>query len=176
MGGGAIVAEDDGVPVLGPPQAHDHMRLNPRTQLLLAVTLLFAVAACSPTIDTRGYVPNETLIAQVKTGIDDRLTVSRVLGSPSTIATFSDETWYYVSRRTEQFAFFDAEVLDQSVLAVDFDERGFVSGLRRYALEDGRVIDPVTRETPTLGRELGIIEQLFGNVGRFTGPAGQTDP
>ena len=71
---------------------------------------------------------------------------------------------------------FDAKVLDQSVLAVDFDERGFVSGLRRYTLEDGRIIDPVSRETPTLGREFGFIEQLFGNIGRFTGPPGAAQP
>ena len=148
------------------------MRLKLRSHFLLAATLLFAVAACTPTIDTRGYVPDEDLIGQIKTGLDDRAAVSRVLGSPSNVATFSDETWYYISRRTEQFAFFDAKVLDQSVLAVDFDERGFVSAIRRYKLEDGRIIDPVTRETPTLGRELGILEQLFGNVGRFTGPSG----
>lgn len=148
------------------------MRLTPRTQLLLAATLLFALAACAPTIDTRGYVPNENLISKVQAGIDDRLTVSRVLGSPSSVATFSDETWYYISRQTEQFAFFNAKVLDQRVLAVDFDDRGFVSAIRRYTMEDGRIIDPVSRETPTLGRELGFLEQLFGNVGRFTPDGG----
>ncbi len=148
------------------------MRLTPRSQLLLAVTVLFALTACARTIDTRGYVPNESLIGQVKPGIDDRITVSRVLGSPSTVATFSDDTWYYVSRRTEQFAFFDAKVLDQRVLAVDFDDRGFVSDIRRYELEDGKIIDPVTRETPTLGRELGFLEQLFGNIGRFNPQGG----
>ncbi len=53
------------------------------------------------------------------------------------------------------------------MLAVAFDDTGLVSELRQYTLEDGRIIDPVTRKTPTLGRELNIIEQLFGNIGRF---------
>ena len=34
-----------------------------------------------------------------------------------------------------------------------------------YGMEDGRVIDLETRTTPTLGRELTILEQLLGNLG-----------
>ena len=35
---------------------------------------------------------------------------------------------------------------------------------RRYGLEHGRVIDLETRTTETGGRELGVLEQLFGNL------------
>jgi hypothetical protein len=39
--------------------------------------------------------------------------------------------------------------------------------VNRYGLEDGRVIDLATRTTPTFGRELTVLQQLFGNIGNF---------
>ncbi len=131
--------------------------------------LAFAVflGACATTVDHRGYVPDQETIERVRAGVDDRDSVTQMLGSPSSVATFDDRTWYYVSKRTERVAFFNEKVVDQRVLAVAFDEEGVVSEIRQYTLEDGRIIDPVTRETPTLGRELNLLEQLFGNIGRF---------
>ncbi len=126
-----------------------------------------ALVSCVATIGSQGFIPDEELISQLKTGLDTRITVSRVLGSPSSVSTFDDITWYYISKRTEQTAFFDEKVLDQQVLGIAFDDAGTISDIRRYAMSDGRIIDPVTRVTPTLGRELGVVEQLFGNLGRF---------
>ena len=39
-----------------------------------------------------------------------------------------------------------------------------VTGIKRYGLQDGRVIDLETRTTGTGGREMGVVEQLFGNL------------
>ncbi len=134
-----------------------------RAMLILCLTL----AACAPTFVLQGYVPDDETLGTVELGVDTKENVSTKLGSPSTIATFDDDTWIYVNKRTEVFAFFEPKVLGQSVVAINFDGEGRVEEIRRYALEDGRLIDPVTRETPTQGRELGFLEQLFGNVGRF---------
>lgn len=139
------------------------IRRGPLAVLALAAFL----GACATTVDHRGYVPDQETIERLRAGVDNRESVTRMFGSPSSVATFDDRTWYYVSKRTERVAFFNEKVVDQRVLAVLFDETGLVSEIRQYALEDGRIIDPVSRETPTLGRELNIIEQLFGNIGRF---------
>ncbi len=131
--------------------------------LLLGISLF----ACSLRIDSHGFIPDEELINVLKPGLDTRNTVARVLGSPSAVSTFEDSTWYYISKRTEQLAFFNEKVLDLQILAIHFDEEGNIDDIKRYAMEDGRLIDPVTRTTPTSGRELGFLEQLFGNLGRF---------
>jgi len=34
----------------------------------------------------------------------------------------------------------------------------------------------VSRITPTAGKELTILEQIMGNVGRFSGPRQETNP
>ena len=37
-------------------------------------------------------------------------------------------------------------------------------------MEDAQDVDPVDRETPTEGRDLTLLQQLFGNIGKFSGP------
>ena len=53
------------------------------------------------------------------------------------------------------------------MLVVAFDGNGRVSGTRTYTLADARDVDPVDRVTPTEGRELTLLQQLLGNIGRF---------
>ncbi len=58
-------------------------------------------------------------------------------------------------------------MLERKVLVVSFDAAGLVATTRTYALEDGQPIDPVGRVTPTEGREISILQQLIGNIGKF---------
>ena len=131
---------------------------------------LLLVLACTPRVEVHGFIPDDGLVKQIKVGEHDRTAVAQTLGSPSSIASFNGETWYYISRRTETLAFLEPEIIDQRVLAVSFDiTAGTVSAVDNYTLKDGRLIQLVQRQTPTRGKELGFIEQLFGNVGRFSG-------
>jgi len=134
---------------------------------MVSVVALGLMAACTPTEQVRGYVPTAETISKLKTGIDNKRKVVRLVGSPTSVSTFESNTWYYISRHTQQLAFFEEEVLDQQVVAIDFDDTGFVKEVRRYAVNDARVIIPIDQTTPSSGRELGILEQLFGNIGRF---------
>ena len=86
----------------------------------------------------------------------------------TTVSTFDSNTWYYITQQTKNYAFFKPEIIDQTVLMIAFDDQGVVSEIREYTLEDGLVVDPVTRKTPTAGKELTLIQQLFGNIGRFS--------
>jgi outer membrane protein assembly factor BamE (lipoprotein component of BamABCDE complex) len=140
-----------------------------RRTLLAGVMLAVAAtaAACSPRIDQRGNKPDEEQVVQINPGVDDKNRVAELIGTPSTISTFDDRTWYYISKRTETTAFFDPDVTDQEVLAINFDESGVVQNMRVYGQEDGRTIAYVDRTTPTEGNELTLIQQLLGNLGRF---------
>ena len=136
---------------------------------ILVAGVLFA-AACTPKVEVHGFIPDDELVKQIKAGLHDRTYVEELLGSPSSIANFEGETWYYITRRTETLAFFEPEVKDQRVLAISFDlSTGAVEKIGTFDLADGRSIKLVERETPTLGKQLGFFEQLFGNVGRFSG-------
>ena len=90
--------------------------------------------------------------------------VEEILGRPSSAGVLRDSAWYYVQSTIENYTYNPPRVVDRTVLAVSFDQRGVVRDIERYGLEDGRIINLTTRTTETGGRELGVLEQLFGNL------------
>jgi outer membrane protein assembly factor BamE (lipoprotein component of BamABCDE complex) len=145
-----------------------------RVKLLSFALVALALAACQPTIDQRGNLPDKSKVAEIEPGVTTKEMVSQILGTPSSVSTFSDRTWYYISRRTEQTAFFDPEVLDQQVVVVAFDDGGVVRDVQHLNLADGRPVEMASRETPSAGKELGFIEQLIGNLGKFNASSAAT--
>ncbi|WP_374650383.1 outer membrane protein assembly factor BamE [Dongia sp.] len=156
----------------------------PTRLALLAAILSLGIlgAGCQSKIVQHGNVPDEEQVVQIQPGQDDKNRVEQLLGSPSTTGTFGDDVWYYVSKRTSQTAFFEPDVIDQGVLAISFDPQGIVQDMKVYDQADGRLVAMVDRVTPTHGNELTIIQQMLGNLGRFspgedgpkTGPTGTT--
>jgi len=134
------------------------------------------LAACSPTIQQEGNVPDPDQVVQINPGVDDKNRVTQLLGSPSSVSAFQDRTWYYISRRTEQTAFLDPEVVEQEVLAVSFDSKNIVQDMKVYGLENGRLVQMVDRSTPTHGNDLTFVQQLLGNLGRFNNPNKKSSP
>ncbi|HLJ63476.1 MAG TPA: outer membrane protein assembly factor BamE [Stellaceae bacterium] len=143
--------------------------------LFFAGALMAMLSGCVQPIDQRGNQPDTTTLDQIKPGQTDKATVTRLLGSPSSIAAFDDNTWYYISQRTRDVAFFKTQLLDQKVVAINFDQNGLVHNVTRRTMDDRRAIDPAPGATPAPGREFTFLEQLIGNFGRFSGgPAGQS--
>jgi len=126
-----------------------------------------SLAGCVPNVDQRGNLPEPEKIAQIHPGSTTRDQVIKILGTPSSTGIFDDKHWYYISRKTKQVAFFDPDVLDQQVYIVNFDGQGVVRGVDHKELKDGREIEPAPGATPAPGRELTLVEQVLGNIGRF---------
>ena len=140
-------------------------RLRRATFLVAAAAVL--LSACSNNIQVHGNLPEPETVAEIQTGTYGREDVAQLLGSPSAVSTFEDDRWYYIGQKTSQIAFLRPDVLERRVLVVSFDGNGRVDSTRTFTLADGRTIDPVSRVTPTEGRELTILQQMFGNIGRF---------
>jgi outer membrane protein assembly factor BamE (lipoprotein component of BamABCDE complex) len=149
------------------------IRSAPRLRWLLLASVV-ALAACSPRIDQRGNLLDPDAVLAVQPGVQTKDQVAQLLGTPSTVATFDDKTWYYISKRTETTAFFPSDITDQQILVVKFNESNVVEKVQIYGMDDAYEIEPVGRTTPTYGQKLTILQQLFGNIGRFT--KGETKP
>lgn len=132
----------------------------------LPLVLALAVAACAPTVAQRGNVPDPDRLAELKPG-DTKDKVVQTIGSPSTIGTFSDKKWYYISRKTEKVAFFDPKTVDQQVVEVVFDQDDKIQEIKKLNLNDAYDVDVVGRTTPTAGKSITFFDQLLGNIGRF---------
>jgi outer membrane protein assembly factor BamE (lipoprotein component of BamABCDE complex) len=137
-----------------------------------AIAAMALVAGCATSVEQRGNLPTQDKIAEVHPGTTTKDEVIKILGSPSSVSIFNDKSWYYISRRTEQFSFFDPSMVDQQVYVVNFDDQGVVKAVDHKGVEDARAIDPVDRATPAPGRELSFLEQVIGNLGKFNKSAG----
>ena len=120
--------------------------------------------------DRHGHVLEEEKIASIAIGVDSKDSVMSRLGSPSTIGTFNTDVWYYISSQEERFAFFAPTTTYRDILVVEFGQTNLVSDIGNYTLADGKVINYAGRKTPTRGKELGFLEQMFGNIGRLPAP------
>jgi outer membrane protein assembly factor BamE (lipoprotein component of BamABCDE complex) len=134
---------------------------------LLAPGLL-SVSACAPITSYSGFQTIDADPAKdVTARVDTKSTVRAKLGSPSATSTFDPNVWFYMNQVKERVAFRRPKVVERHVTAIAFDkESEQVTSVNNYTLKDGRVIAYNERETPTRGRELTILEQVLGTVGR----------
>lgn len=139
-----------------------------RTNLLIAaVSAVVLTSACAPVVGQNGFQAIDTKPTDIIAGTDTKQTVLTRLGTPSTTSTFErDNVWYYISQVTEKYTYNPAQVTQRSVTEITFNESGLVSEVRTLGLDDGQRVAMNDRETPTRGRQLTILEQLLGNVGR----------
>jgi len=131
-----------------------------------ALTGAALLGACSPITSYQGFQAVEANPKDVKVGVDSKTTVMDRLGSPSAVAAFDPNTWYYISQVSDQVAFHTPIVRRRDVTAIAFNKADDkVADVRSYTLKDGKVIPFNNRSTPTRGRELSVLEQILGNIG-----------
>jgi outer membrane protein assembly factor BamE (lipoprotein component of BamABCDE complex) len=147
-----------------------------RAGLPILALAIASLAGCGATVDQRGNLPETDKLAEVQPGTTTRDQVVKILGTPSSTGIFDDKSWFYISRKTKQFAFLNPDVLDQQVYIVRFDGNGVDASVDRKDLNDGRDIEPVPGATPAPGRELTFLEQVLGNMGRFNKSGGSGEP
>lgn len=142
-----------------------------------AIAVLGLASGCARIKDHKGYVVDSTLIDTVQPGIDNRDSVAKTLGRPSFAGQFDgDRNWYYLARDTRQLAFSSPKPVAQTLLTIHFDDAGNVTSVEKSGLEKVVSISPDGDKTPTLGRDRGFFQELFGNIGRVgaVGQAGGT--
>jgi outer membrane protein assembly factor BamE (lipoprotein component of BamABCDE complex) len=138
-----------------------------RSALVAAAVLSLGLAACEGEVINRGWQVDDRALDQVKPGVSAE-SVLLVMGTPSTVSTVGGKTYYYVSQRlTRRFQFMGERLQDQRVIAVYLDAKNKVARVANFGLQDGQIIDFVTRTTPTSGDEITILRQLFRAANLF---------
>ena len=131
------------------------------THFLAAAGLALVLAACSPEVEHRGYMPKPGAFDQISNGMS-KMEVEGIMGTPSTTASvqYKGDSFYYISSITTSKAFITSET-DRTVIAIRFTEDGKVRSYAQYGLQDGRVIDMNTNQTPVYGEDTSIISALL---------------
>jgi outer membrane protein assembly factor BamE (lipoprotein component of BamABCDE complex) len=124
-----------------------------------------------PTHMRRGALIDAESLKDLTPGISTRADATSVLGTPTARATFDDNTWIYITQITSTRIGRTPGVTMQQVLVLKFDPRGTLTSIRKLDKEDAKQVAMAPGATPSPGSEASFMQQLLGNVGRFT-PAG----
>ena len=136
--------------------------------LFLFGLIIFFSTSCSENtfLVHNGNMPSPDKIAQINIG-QTRQEVADILGSPSAISCFDDNTWIYMSSTLKKVAFFKPEELERNVLNINFDNQGKVAKISTYNKDDGKQIEISEQQTPTQGHNIGFFKKYFGGVGAY---------
>lgn len=137
---------------------------------LPVLALAFAVnlaVACTPIYANHGFIPDQSDLTDIKTGIDTRESVAAFLGRPSAEGLLGDSEWFYVQSRWKTVGARAPQETDRQVVAITFDTKGKVANIERFGLDRGEVVAISRRITtePIQGRS--ALAQIFANIGRI---------
>lgn len=148
------------------------VRMNKLALIGLLLGATATLSGCSSIRETRGYITDNVLLETVHPGIDNQRSVEGTLGRPTFESQYGEKTWYYVSSVTGRKPFVRPRIKTHGVLAVKFDAAGNVASVERSGIDKVVYLTPDYDKTPTLGRERGFLEDLFGNIGQVGGIGG----
>ncbi len=125
------------------------------------------LSACIGEEIRHGYQIDQAALATVKPGMSAEQ-VLQILGTPSTVSTVGNKSWYYISQNSRRTVLFLGEsVEDQKVTAVYYTAGMKVERVALYGLQDGRIFDFIERTTPTSGADRAFLSQLFRGLTRY---------
>jgi len=136
--------------------------------VLLSAGMAVSVSSCSKlkflkTGQTynEGYIIDPQALSTVSVG-SSRDQVMLALGSPSVTAMYDNEVFYYISQTRYRGAeFMKAKITNRHVVAIYFDNKGYVTKIANYGLKDGKVFDFASKTTPTGGKDQSFLNQLI---------------
>jgi len=141
----------------------------------IALAALLA-SGCATNRAHKGAVIDPQLATAIQPGVDNKASVTKLLGTPTLQGQFTPNDWYYVSRDTNQLAFRNPRVMKQTVMLVRFDQAGNVASVQQTGREYVMNLNPSKRSTPTLGRKKSFFDELFGNIGTVGAPGVSNTP
>ena len=152
-----------------------------RPLLLLFVTAWLGGCGYAPAFmsfppQVRGNKVDADAVAQLVPGTSTRADVTAAIGSPTAHASFDDNTWIYIGEVTTPVIGGTTSVSDQQVYVLSFDQQGVLKGIDHKTQKDSEEVDVVARTTPSPGNSATFLQQLLGNVGKFSpGGAAESD-
>ena len=135
------------------------------TKMKLLLTIIYVVFAFSCTEKTiySGKVINQDNIDY--SIIKNKNQLINKLGKPSYIDPIEDKYFYYSEKKIYK-NFFDKKMVSRILLVFEFNLEEKIKSINVYNLEDEKDIAIVKEKTKNNLIERGLIEKIFGGVGK----------
>jgi hypothetical protein len=150
----------------------------PAYALRLSLLCCLLLSSCSwlmPPPQLRGNKVDPESLKELLPGTSTKADVTAIIGSPTALATFEDNTWLYISEKTQPRIGQTLGESEQMVVVLKFDQKGVLRGIDQHGQEEAMPVTVVARTTPSPGTEASFMQQLLGNIGRFS-PVGTSSP
>jgi len=164
-----------------------HLFQCPRRPPVVAFVLLAAAMAplggCSvpqglfsfPS-QVRGNLVDQEQIAELVPGTSTKQDAMALLGTATAKGAFDDSVWLYIGQVTKPVIGGFQGIQDQRVFELTFDQKGVLTSVRKRTDADSLPVDVVSRTTPSPGTDASFMQQLLGNVGKFSAGSNQASP
>lgn len=139
----------------------------------MVIVVLAALPACIKNTELVGYTFKSEKLDQIKVGQTSQSYVRNTLGSPSVVATYGGNIWYYIASEYQTVAFFKPKVKSQKIIAISFGQDDMVADIKEYSANDAKDIKIISDMTRSESKDVGILGELLGNVGRFNSEPGK---
>src|SRR6185437_7278030 len=143
-------------------------RWRRRAPILCLMLLLSGCGFFEATPQARGNRVDADVLKELTPGTSTRADAAALLGSPTAKATFDDNQWIYIGSLTRPVIGRTQAVLSQDVVLLTFNEQGVLRDVKQLNKGDALPVTMVARATPSPGSDASILQQLLGNVGRFS--------
>jgi len=151
------------------------LRLLPQARRTLPALLIAAtLGGCSlpgfmsfpPQV--RGNHVDADALKELVPGTSTRADVTSLIGSPTIKAPFDDNSWIYIGETTKPVIGGTQAVLNQNVVVLNFSPAGVLTSITKKSADDSMQVSVNQNATPSPGSEASIMQQLLGNVGKFS--------
>ena len=132
----------------------------------LGLVLAAGLSACAGTETAHGNFITPRQISALAPG-QTQDEVLFIMGSPSTVGTMNTQRWVYYTEQQRSQAFEPNQLLERTVLVLDFDAEGRLQTIEKRTAADAQTVAMSPTTTPTQGQALGVIDQLLENVSAF---------
>ena len=143
---------------------------------IFLITLFLVISNCSLNLvdDHHGVYFIEKKMKKIEINSTNRNDIIKIFGEPSTKSTFDNDVWIYIERKiTNTHLLGKRELVVNNVLVLEIDQRGLLSKIDFYNIEDMNKINfDKTKTASVYGKRSFVYDFLSSMRQKVNDPLG----
>ncbi|HJD60781.1 MAG TPA: outer membrane protein assembly factor BamE [Rickettsia endosymbiont of Columbicola hoogstraali] len=136
-----------------------------------SIFVIFSLNGCQ-TIENRGQSIDDSALTKLEAKKLSKTEVVELIGTPTMIPEYSQDTWYYVERVMSQRAWLNPKIVKQRIVKITFDSHNLMQEIVVIDDSHRHDIEMISEYTKTYGTELNGLQKFVKNLGRFNKTTG----
>jgi outer membrane protein assembly factor BamE (lipoprotein component of BamABCDE complex) len=136
-------------------------------KIVLFISFISMLSNCSEKVTYSGKIFKEVKVdySKIKTNQD----MIDLIGYPSFVDPIENKFYYFTEKKNTK-NFFNEKVTERQLIVFKFDKNDNIEILEEFNLDDENQIKLIEETTPNKIIKRGLIEKIFGGVGKSSIP------